>query len=160
VILARLLLGWLPQRYDVLAAAVNRLAPGGAIVVVEWEAGWDRALLAPDSPELKALFGRYHAAFTESMRRRGHDLAWCRKVLAAMRGAGLVDVQSTTNSKSWPAGTAGTELAIINSTEAREPLLAAGMSAEDIDELHRVLREPATAIQGINTWATIGRSPS
>lgn len=161
VIHARLLLAHLPQRHEVLRRFAAALAPGGAVVLEEWEPSWrDAVLTAPDRAVAQALFSRYHDAFVTVLRDRGQDPTWARGAHQAMADAGLADLDTVVHSRSWRGGTPGCLLPVTTTREVQDRLIGAGMTADELDELRALLMDPRLVIQGNLTFSTIGRRPS
>jgi SAM-dependent methyltransferase len=149
IIHARLVLAHLPQRRQVLGKLIDALSPGGVIVVDEFASGgWDRCVLdTPDGVPVAAaqrLFESYHQALVRVMERDGTtDTGWGRGVYRAMREAGLP----------------GCQLPHTAAAQLRPRLLAAGMSAEDLDAFRKLLRDPRLVIHASIAISTTGRNP-
>jgi SAM-dependent methyltransferase len=156
---ARLLLAHLPQRQAVLGRMVERLAPGGAVVIEEWGAAGPASVLTAPDPTAIGLHGRYQRALLEVLRAKGNDGTWAMRVTDAMSEAGLVDVEAAVYARSWRGGTAGCLLAATVSRELREPLIHAGASGQDLDRLGQLLVDPRLLLLGNLTVSTIGYRP-
>jgi SAM-dependent methyltransferase len=157
---ARLLLAHLPQRHAVLAHAAAALAPGGALVIEEWgDPGKVEPVLSAPDPQVAEVYGHYSKTLIGLFAAQGNDTSWLRRVNAAMLDCGLVDVQTVVQFRSWQGGTAGCLLPISVSTEVRDRLIEAGMTAEEIDALHRFMRDPKVVVMGNPTHSTVGRRP-
>lgn len=159
VIHARAVLQHLPQRDQVLAKLVGALAPGGALVVEELEASWGTSVLATPDPTAHEIFARYAEAMLKTLKASGNDPTWCRKVFAAMRDVGLIDVDTEGWQGSFAGGTGVCLLAYSGSKELRPKLLDAGMTADDLDTIARLSVDPRLAMRGVLLVSTLGRRP-
>ena len=161
VIHARLVLLHLPGREAVLQRLAAALAPGGALVVEDFETTFRKLVLAAPSPQAAQLVDRYHELLVERvLPAHGNDPTWAGRAPAAMLEAGLTDVDTVIEARSWPGGTAGTLLIGANIAQAREDFLAAGMTEAQLDELSRLVTDPRLVLRGHFTYSTIGRRPS
>jgi len=161
VIHARLLLAHLPTRRQILADAAARLAPGGTLLVEEWGEFTPPAVLRhPDGSDLPDLYGRYQQALLGMFRAAGNDTTWCAQVAGAMAEAGLVEVDTVTQARSWPGGSAGCTLPCLVSVQKEAELMRAGMPVDDLRRMRNLLADPQTLLLGNLTWSTIGRKPN
>jgi SAM-dependent methyltransferase len=161
VIHARLLLIHLPERHEVLSRLAHALAPGGALLIEEFDTAVAAPLLHTDEPELAELFEIYHRLLVERiLPAAGNDPTWARRVHTRMLTAGLVDVDTVVHARSWPGGTAGALLVAANLAQVREDLLAAGMTPRQLDRLDRLVRSPGAVVRGHFTYSTCGRRPA
>lgn len=160
VIHARLLLVHLPERHEVLRRLAAALAPGGALVVEDFETTFRKGLLAAPTPEAEALIDAYQESVVRSaFPAHGMDPTWAGRIHAAMLAEGLVDVDTIVHARSWQGGTAGALLIAANIAQARDAFLNAGMSAAQLDELDRLTRDPRLVVRNPFTYSTIGRRP-
>jgi SAM-dependent methyltransferase len=157
---ARLVTAQLPQRRTVLDKLIDALAPGGALVLEEFEASWDGCVVDTPDPAAYRLFSAYHRAFEAVLRQAGTDLGWGRQAHRAMRAAGLVDVDTEFWAGSWHGGEPGCLLPFTAAGELRERLIAAGMAAPDIDDFRTLLLDPRLVIRGCMEVSTLGRKPA
>lgn len=155
---ARLVLGHLPTRQELISKLAAALAPGGALVVEEFQAAWDWCLMdAPDIEEAQRLFRSYHLALTATLTAAGTDTTWGRRAHRVMRQAGLEAVQTEFWARSWHGGEAGCMLPYAAAAQLRPKLLQAGMSASDIDAFRALLQDPRLVIHGNLAVSTCGR---
>ena len=155
---ARLLLGHLPQRHQVLATLADALAPGGALIIEEFEATWRTSVLsAPEPDEADRLFGAYHDAFEATLTASGIDLTWSRRVHAAMRDRGL-DTTTTGHTATWTGGSDGCLLPRATAGVIRDKLIGAGMPAVDVDAFRTLLTDPRLVVKGNLALSHIGRA--
>lgn len=157
VIHTRLLLMHLPQRVDVLRRLVDALAPGGVLVVEDWDQTWraGRVLRAP-SPAAKALWLTYHDALLSVFEEAGVDPGWASRAPSAMANAGLVDICTHIQARSWAGGTAGIQLAVTSISQLYDRLRAHGLSDEDLLHVARIAANPEMIIRGQPMVSTVG----
>jgi protein-L-isoaspartate O-methyltransferase len=159
VIHVRAVLQHLPQRYEVLAKLADGLAPGGALVVEELEAGWSRAVLASPDPRADEIFAEYEKALTKVLTASGNDQTWNRKKHGAMLALGLEEVDTQSWQGSFVGGTGVCLLAYSGSKELQDRLVEAGMSVADLEAMRRLALDPRLALRGILLLSTVGRKP-
>lgn len=157
VIHARAVLQHLPERHEILARLKGALAPGGALVIEELEAGWSRSVLASPDPRADEIFTAYEKALTTILVANGNDQTWCRKVNNAMRDQGFEDVETQGWQGSFAGGTGVCLMAYAGSTELREKLIEVGMDAADVDTMRQLALDPRLVLRGILMLSTIGR---
>jgi hypothetical protein len=161
VIHARLVLGDLPKRRQIMHKLVARLAPLGVLVVGDWRTRiTDPVVLAP-SDEDAELYRRYQWTLAEQVLAQwGTDNDWAATTYLAMRGEGLADVHTTVTAEYWRGG--GTGLALVQTMlhELEEPLLAAGLTPDELEALDRLLGEPCFVVHGHPLYYTSGRKMS
>ncbi|MEU6253925.1 methyltransferase domain-containing protein [Streptomyces sp. NPDC047043] len=160
VIHARLVLLHLPGREAVLRRLAAVLAPGGALVVEDFETTFRKMVLAAPTPEAAELVDLYHTLLVERvLPAHGNDPTWASRAPAAMLEAGLTDVDTAMHARSWPGGTAGALLIGANLAQAREDFLTAGMTEAQLDALVRLVDDPRLIVRSHFTYSTIGRRP-
>lgn len=155
----RLLLEHLPQRDDVLAQLVDALAPGAPLIVTEWDTDWRNLVLHSPSPTITDLLDTFQHHLIGIGEAAGMDGSWARRVHPAMRRLGMTDVLTLTDAQSWTGGTGICLLHRSNSIQQQPGLLKAGMTADDLACLRRVLADPALVLAGYLTQTTVGRRP-
>jgi SAM-dependent methyltransferase len=157
VIHARLVLQHLPSRRDVLRRLAAALAPGGALLLEEWDTRpRDIVLAAPDA-ESALLYRRYLDTLVDRILvGSGSDPTWATQMHAAMLAEGLV-VDTVVAARSWSGGTPGTLLVATNINHLREAFLAAGWTADHIDALRALVRDPGFVVRGHLLYSTLGR---
>jgi SAM-dependent methyltransferase len=154
---ARLVLGHLENRREVLARLAGALNPGGVLAVEEFAASWDRCVMETPDPDAHRLFGEYHAALVAVLRAAGVDTGWGQHVYGAMRELGLVEVDAELWARAWRGGEAGCLLPYHAAAQLRPRLVEAGMAERDLDRLRELLRDPRLVIYGNLAVSTIGR---
>jgi ubiquinone/menaquinone biosynthesis C-methylase UbiE len=158
VIHVRMVLLHLPQRREILHRLAAALAPGGAIVVEDFETTLRKMVLAAPTAEDAALVEAYYSLLVERLLpAHGNDPTWAGRVHAAMLAEGLADVETVVSARSWAGGTAGALLIEANIAELRTAFLEAGMSAAELDRLRALTRDPRLVVRGYLTYSTTGR---
>ncbi|MEY9968617.1 SAM-dependent methyltransferase [Streptacidiphilus sp. MAP12-16] len=155
---ARLVLMHLPERVGVLQKLVRALRPGGRLVLTEWQCAVDGLVLQSPGPDQTALFTRHATALLRHVAGNGADFGWATRVLATMHSAGLTELVTHTDARSWPGGTAGAMLHHCNSYHLAPGLLAAGLTKSDLEGVRPLLTNPDFVINGWLTHTTIGRA--
>jgi SAM-dependent methyltransferase len=157
---ARLVLLHLPQRREVLHRLAAALAPGGALLVEDFDTSWNTVVAAP-TPEDAVLVEAYYDLLVERLlASHGNDSSWAGQAHAAMLAEGLTDVRSVVHARSWDGGTAGTLLIEANVAELRAEFLEAGMDAAQLDRLRALVSDPRLVVRGYLTHSTTGRRPT
>lgn len=159
VIHARLVLGHLPGRHDILRRLAVALAPGGALAIEEWDDSHSGLVLAAPEPEAATLFPAYLTAVEQLLTARGLDHGWAWQMHAAMAGVGLVEADTVVHARSWPGGSAGALHHAANIKLLRPRILEAGITGEQLDRLSGFLRDPRMVVRGLLTVSTVGRRP-
>jgi SAM-dependent methyltransferase len=154
---ARLVLGHLPGRHDILRRLTAALAPGGALAIEEWDDSHAGLVLAAPESEAATLFPAYLTAVEQLLTAGGLDHDWAWQVHAAVASAGLVDVDTVVHARSWPGGSPGALHHVANISLLRTRLLEGGMTGEQLDRLCGFLRDPRMVVRGLLTVSTIGR---
>jgi SAM-dependent methyltransferase len=138
---ARLLLEHLPQRDDVLIALARAVAPGGWLVVEDFD--WSTATVVdPPAPVLVRVADACRTAFGL----HAYDAEFGRRLPRALRSAGLVDVRTHAASAQVSAdperGVPAWELLVAQLGPA---LVAHGLaSAADLEEFTRLCHDGDT----------------
>ena len=123
----------------------------------EWETTFRKLVLAAPDAESADLIDLYQDVLVDRiLPAKGNDPTWASRVHSAMLEAGLTDVDTTITSQSWPGGTAGALLIAANIGQLREEFLEAGMTAEQLDEVCRLVTDPRIVLRGHFTYSTIG----
>lgn len=154
---ARLLLLHLPERREVLATLAKALRPGGLLLVEEFDRS-PLSVLGPAAPAERELFSRVIGAVLAVLGDRGADLDWGRQVHGAMAELGLADVHTAVHAESWPAD-GGARLHEINSRQLQEPLLAAGLTLDELTRFRALVRRPGFEALSYTLVSTSARRP-
>lgn len=157
---ARLLLHHFPERRQVLRDLVAALAPGGWLVIEDYDTTdpRGRVLTAPPAADV-ALFHAVLAAIIVEVERHGADLSWGRNIHGAMAEAGLVDLDTRIHLESWVGDPTGAMLYDINSRQLQPQLEAAGLTADQLTRFRRLTRDPRFAALSYEFVSTVGRKP-
>ncbi|MFI7510535.1 class I SAM-dependent methyltransferase [Micromonospora aurantiaca] len=159
-VVARLVLMHLPEREQVVAQMMEALAPGGVLVVADWDCTWRDLIRHSPSPRATKLIEKFHDGLLAFGQSRGADMGWAKRAPEAMLRAGLVDVESYIDSRSWRGGTGICLLHRSNSLQREAELLAAGMTRDELTELRQVLMDPDLVMSGYLMHTTVGRRPT
>ncbi|MEU0549802.1 methyltransferase [Micromonospora sp. NPDC005979] len=154
---ARLVLLHLPERRRVLRTLAGALAPGGWLVVEEFDCTTPVRVLTAPSDDAAKLFAQVMDTMMGVLQDHGADLGWAQDVHTEMTLAGLADVDTVTHSQSWAGGSTGTSLYETNSRQLEPDLLAAGLSPQQLTAFRRLVRDPAFAVMSYHFVSTRGR---
>lgn len=158
LIVARLVLQHLPERDAVLRKLVRALKPGGTLQIDELDASYEPPLLTPDDATAE-LYRTFLRAKAGALRARGGDPHWGQRVPAAMRAAGLVDIDPRPYLRLRSAGTAELRLQLHHTHHLRERLIAAGLTERQLDEVRELLLSPAFCAVSSTLYSVQGRRP-
>ncbi|HET6877227.1 MAG TPA: methyltransferase domain-containing protein [Jatrophihabitans sp.] len=153
---ARLLLEHLPQRDAVLRALVRTLAPGGWLVIEDFD--WSTATIAdPPSPALERVTAACRAAFAL----HGYDPEYGRRLPRALRSAGLADVRTSTSAAQvWADPESGIPQWELLVAQLAPALTAHQLiSQSDLDEFTRLCHDGETALFAPLMVSCAGRKP-
>jgi SAM-dependent methyltransferase len=155
---ARLVLLHLPERRAVLDRLVRALKPGGLLQLDEFDISYGPCLLAPDE-SARAAYERFLDAKAALMEAAGADGGWGRRVPAAMRAAGLADVDADVRVVPWRAGSPGLDLLVHHTHHLRERFHAVGLTDADLAEARRAMTDPAFLATSCPFYVVQGRRP-
>lgn len=156
---ARLVLAHLPERRQVLTRLVAALNPGGALVIDEFDASWNRCILSAPTPHTHRLFHAYHHVLLAALVAAGADPTWGRQCHQAMHHAGLIDVDTELWSRSWHGGEAGCLLPYTAAGQLHDRLVTTGIHPDDLAAFRTLLLDPRLVIHGNTAISTTGRKP-
>jgi SAM-dependent methyltransferase len=158
VIHERLVLQHVPERLDLLARLVNALAPGGVLLVEDFDTGEVRTVdRAGPNHE---LIVRMAQAFNRLLRTRGGVSDFAADALRTLRSHGL---EGTGASGYVPIDHGGTGWAVVqaaNTRQVRDGLVDQGIPAGDIDRFLEVLADPDTIVGASVLISAWGRRPN
>ncbi|MER5492644.1 MULTISPECIES: methyltransferase [unclassified Streptomyces] len=158
LVVARLVLQHLPAREAVLGVLVRALRPGGVLQVDEIDASYEPPLLTPDRAS-GALYRRFLTAKTAAMRAAGGDPHWGREAPAAMRAAGLTDIDVQIHLTVRHAGEPGLGLQHNHTHNLRDRLRAQGLTDEDLTRVRTLMRDPSFRAASSPFYSVQGRRP-
>jgi SAM-dependent methyltransferase len=155
---ARLTLGHLPARRDILRRLAAAVAPGGVLLVEDWDASRTDMVLAAPGIEDAEIYTLYQETVgTRVFAATGTDRIWARRIHSAMIEEGLSDVDTVIHSRAWPGGGPGCRLIGATLGQLRGRLLAAGVGADQLDRVELLLRDPRLVLAGHLLFSTSGR---
>jgi len=158
VIHGRLVLLHIAEREEIFGRLCAALAPGGVLLLEEWQTTFRRLVLAAPDAESAALIDLYQDTLIDKiMPFRGNDPTWAGRVHSAMLDAGLTDVDTAISAQSWPGGTAGALIIAANIAQLRDEFIKAGMTAGQLDEVCRLVTDPRLVLRSHFTYSTMGR---
>jgi ubiquinone/menaquinone biosynthesis C-methylase UbiE len=156
LVVARLVLQQLAERDAIMAKLVRSLKPGGWLQIEEFDTAYEPLLLAPD--ERGALvYQKFLTAKTKLMRSRGGDPEWGRQVAAAMRAAGLVEIDPQPYIQSRHAQSAALQLQLNHTYQLRDGLISMGMTDAELAEVRAVMRDPSFRAASSVMYSVQGR---
>ncbi|MBB5939644.1 class I SAM-dependent methyltransferase [Streptomyces zagrosensis] len=154
---ARLVLGHIPERHEILAKLVDAVAPGGWLLIEEFDAtSLQRPLTTPTFRDAE-IIDRVVDLTQQLLIASGADPAWGTEAHAAMAAVGLTDVHTREHAESWSGGSAGARLMALNTVQLRPRLLAAGATEAELDRVGALLTDPAVAVTSWRLVSTRGR---
>ena len=165
VIHGRCVLTHLPNRATLLPALCERLAPGGTILIEDFDPfGLDRAahlLHAPAEPaDVAELWRRYVHLRQELFHESGTARMFITQAPRMLLSAGFTDVQAITWCRSWRGGEPGSWHARATLQQFRPRLVERGFPDEAVDVLVRALDDPDFYSAGRPLCSVSGRAPS
>lgn len=140
---ARLVLEHLPQRDGTLRRLVRALAPGGWLVVEDFD--WSTSTVVdPPSPLLTRVADACRAVFTQ----HGYDAGYGRRLPRALRSAGLVEIRTlAAAAQVWAEPGRGLPQWELLVAQLRPALLAQGLvTPAELDEFTRLCHDGDTAL--------------
>ncbi|MCC8243057.1 class I SAM-dependent methyltransferase [Saccharothrix luteola] len=152
---ARLVLLHLPERHLVLDRLIGCLAPGGYLVVEDFDCERAPVLAAPRGSALvfEAVIGAFHGL----LRERGADPAWGRSLATALGDHGLSRIVTDIFSVTWTGGSPGIDLHRVNVEQLADQLRASGISGRQLAEFRALLDDPAFAVRSYPLVSATGR---
>jgi SAM-dependent methyltransferase len=140
----RLVLQHIPARLDVLDALVARLAPGGWLVLEDFDTGevrtTDRG--GPDHE----LIVRMQTAFNRLLAERDGANNFAADAWRHLRERGLAETGASGHVAFNSGGTGFAQVMAANARQVREGLVGLGIAPDDIDHFLEVLTNPDTII--------------
>ncbi|MEV6277988.1 methyltransferase [Nocardia sp. NPDC051832] len=153
----RLVLMHLPEREAVLRHLTSALAPGGVLVVSDWDGPQQDFVITAPNPEAAAAVGRFGDAMHAVAGLAGIDFSWARRTPTVFHAAGLSDVWSTGIGEIWPGGSPGCALFRLHTLLLPGPLTAAGLAPGDLDTLGEAFTRPDLRLWSLRIYTTTGR---
>jgi SAM-dependent methyltransferase len=155
---ARLVLAHLPEREAILDRLVAALAPGGLLLVEEWDGtrGIGGVLHAP-SVELADLYTRYIKRRGELFGAAGTNRTFAPSVHARLLDAGLTEVHTIVHAESWQGGSPGSRHARATFRQFGPRLLDSGFTGEELASIDALLDDPRLHVGSYPLFSTSGR---
>jgi SAM-dependent methyltransferase len=160
----RLVLGHLPNRDTLLPQLCGLLAPGGAILLEEFNVqpnlfGNDVLQVPAEAPELGRLWDRYNQLRGELFTAAGTASDFAVRMHRLLLDAGLVDVQTVSYCRSWRGGEPGSWHATGSLQQFRPMLAERGFDGTAVDALVAGLANPQFQVSGRLLNSTSGYAP-
>jgi SAM-dependent methyltransferase len=149
----RLVLQHVPEAFDVLDRLVAALAPGGWLLMEDFDIAEVRTT-DPDGPH-HALIVKVARAFNALIRQRGATTGFAAGALRALTARGLVETGARGD---VAIGSAGSPFALVmtaNAYQVRDGLLAGGITADEFERYLAALADPGTIVGSpvlVSTW--------
>ena len=149
----RLVLQHIPERLDVLTRLVDALAPGGVILVEDFDTGEVRTV--DRAGPHHDLIVRTAEAFNRLLGTRGGTSDFAANVLRTLRGHGLEGTGANGYVPIDHGGTGWATVQAANARQVRDGLIGQGISPGDIDRCLEVMADPDTIVGSsvlISAW--------
>jgi SAM-dependent methyltransferase len=158
VIHERLVLQHIPERLGILTRLTAALAPGGVILVEDFDTGEVRTIdrAGPDHQ----LIVRVAHAFNRLLATRGGVNDFAADALRTLDGQGLEGTGASGYVAINRGGTGWATVQAANARQVRDGLLREGVSPEDLDRFLGVLADPDTIVGSSVLISTWGRRPA
>ncbi|MFL6055891.1 MAG: class I SAM-dependent methyltransferase [Actinoallomurus sp.] len=157
VIHERLVLQHIPTRLDVLAGLVEALAPGGVLLLEDFDTGEvrtvDRAGPSHD------LIARVAQAFNDVLRTRGGVSDFAANALRTLDAHGLEGTGASGYVAVDHGGTGWATVQAANAHQVRADLIDHGLGSEEIDRFLEAMADPDTIVGSSVMISTWGRRP-
>ncbi len=154
----RLVLVHVPERLEVLDRLVAALAPGGWLLIEDFDTGEVRTT-DRDGPEHE-LVARVAQAFNDLLRSRGAATDFAAGALRHLTGRGLVDTGASGHVAFAVGGTGFARVMAANTRQVRDHLLAGGLTASELDRYLAALDNPEVIIGTSVLISAWGRCPT
>jgi SAM-dependent methyltransferase len=157
VIHERLVLQHLPERLDVLTRLVDALAPGGLLLVEDFDTREVRTI-DRDGPDHE-LIVRMAQAFNQVLGTRGGVSDFAANALRTLRGLGL---EGTGASGYVSVDFGGTGWAVVQAANAQQvsvDLIGQGITPEEVDRFVELMADPDSIVGSSVLISTWGRRP-
>jgi SAM-dependent methyltransferase len=154
----RLVLQHVPARLQVLGRMVDALAPGGWLVLEDFDTAEVRTT-DRDGPDHE-LIKRVAIAFNGLLAARGGVSSFAANARRECASLGLVDLDSSGYVSIDAGGTGFARAVAANTRQVRDGMEAAGLSAAELDHFLEVLDRPDTLVGSPVLISTCGRKPT
>jgi hypothetical protein len=149
----RLVLQHVPARVEVLDRIVAALAPGGWVVLEDFDTAEVRTT-DRDGPDHE-LIARVAVAFNRLLATRGGVSSFAANARRELMNRGLVDIGSSGHVSVASGGTGFARAVAANTAQVRGQLEADGLAPAELDHFLEVLDNPTTLVGSpvlISTW--------
>jgi SAM-dependent methyltransferase len=155
---ARLVLSLLPTAEEALRKLVRALAPGGWLLIEDFDHDFlDRTFPTAD-PADAALFQKVAAAQAQLLALHGSPPEWGRGLYQRLRAEGLEDVEMEGQVAVWSGGTAGGRLLRANYEQIRGEAVERRLITErELEEVLALLDDPRFAFSSMIFFSAWGR---
>jgi SAM-dependent methyltransferase len=154
----RLVLQHVPARLDVLDRLVDRLAPGGWLVLEDFDTGEVRT--TDRAGPHHELIVRMANAFNRLLAERDGANNFAADAWRHLRQCGLTDTGASGHVVFDQGGEGFTQVMAANTRQVRDGLVGLGIAADDIDHFLDVLADPDTIVGTSVLVAAWGRRPA
>jgi SAM-dependent methyltransferase len=157
VIHERLMLQHLPERLDVLTRLVDALAPGGLLLLEDFDTRELRTI-DRDGPD-HALIVRMAQAFNQVLGTRGGVSDFAANALRTVRGLGLEDTGASGYVAVDFGGTGWAAVQAANAQQVKLDLISQGITLDEVDRFVEVMADPDSIVGSSVLISTWGRHP-
>ena len=157
VIHERLVLQHLPERLDVLTRLVDVLAPGGLLLLEDFDTREVRTI-DRDGPDHE-LIVRMAQAFNQVLGTRGGVSDFAANALRTLRGLGLEDTGASGYVSVAFGGTGWAVVQAANAQQVRVDLIGQGITPEEVDRFVELMADPDSIVGSSVLISTWGRRP-
>ena len=153
----RLVLVHIPRRLDVLDRLVAALAPGGWIVIEDFDTGEVRTI-DREGPNHEFL-SRMLREFNKLLATRGAANSFGANAVRYLRDRGLVDIEASGHVTIGTGGGDYTQVIAANTRQVRDGFVAQGVDPADVDRYLQLLDDPDTILGSPVLMTVCGRRP-
>jgi SAM-dependent methyltransferase len=149
---ARLLLMHLPTREKLVGEMAATLRPGGWLLVEDTDVFPFQLAEGVYADVLEKMIEAFHMANAAS--------TFGRQLPALFDAAGLEDVEATCDVMTFRGGSTVAQIFTTSMVQLRPALLAVGATEDQLEDLRRVLADPARWFSGFALYSVRGRAPT
>jgi hypothetical protein len=150
-----------PTAEQALSQLVQALKPGGRLLVEEYDPPFLDRTFPTSDPGAAAIFARAHAALVQLFDLHGNPRGWGRGLYHGLRSAGLVDVGMEGSLAVWAGGSEQAGVDRASFEQIRSEAMERGLiTQQDLDDVLRLLADPAFAVSSPVLFSAWGRRPT
>ncbi len=153
----RLVLQHLPERKEVLTRLADALAPGGLLLVEDFDTREVRTI-DPDGPDHE-LIVRMARAFNQVLATRGGVSDFAANALRTLRGLGLEGTGASGYVAVDLGGAGWAAVQAANAQQVKSDLVSHGVTQDEVDRFVEVMADPDTIVGSSVLISTWGRRP-